>query len=133
MSTNNSSLLRNALIGNSIFCTTSGIAFTLFSASIAAFLGLSASWVILVLGIVLVLYGIEVFYFARKDLIDKAFAKLVIGADVAWVIGSALLIFTTLVIFTTPGKWAIAIIADIVLVFAVLQYVGLKRMTNERS
>jgi len=130
MSTNNSSLLRNALIGNSIFCTTSGVAFALFSAPIASFLGLSTSWVILVLGIGLALYGVEVFYFARKDSIDESFAKFVIGADVAWVIGSALLIFTTLVTFTTPGKWAIAIIADIVLVFAIAQYVGLKRMSK---
>lgn len=130
MSTNNSSLLRNALYGNSIFCTTSGLAFALFSDPIAAFLGLSASWVILVLGIGLMLYGIEVFMFARKESISEGFAKFVIGADLAWVLGSAALIFTNLVAFTTPGKWGIAIVADIVLVFAIMQYVGLRRMAR---
>ena len=130
MSTNNSSLLRNALYGNSIFCTTSGLAFTLFSGPIAAFLGLSVSWIILVLGIGLMLYGIEVFIFARKESISEGFAKLVIGADLAWVLGSAVLIFTNLVAFTPPGKWGIAIIADIVLAFAIVQYMGLRRMTN---
>jgi len=130
MSTNNSSLLRNALYGNSIFCATSGLAFTLFSGPIASFLGLSASWIILVLGIGLLLYGIEVFIFARKENISHGFAKFVIGADIVWVLGSALLIFTNLVAFTSPGKWAIAIIADIGLGFAVVQYVGLRRTST---
>ena len=130
MSTNNSTLLRNAFYGNSIFCSTSGLAFTLFSDPIASFLGLSASWIILVLGIGLFLYGIEVFIFTRKEAINESFAKFVIGADIAWVFGSAFLIFTNLVAFTTPGKWAIAIIADIVLTFAIVQYVGMKRMTK---
>lgn len=127
MSTNNSNLLRNALYGNSIFCTLSGLDFVFFSKPISSFLGLSTSWAILVLGIILVLYGIEVFMFARKEKISEDFAKFVIGADIAWVIGSAILIFSNLVSFTVAGKWAIAIVADIVLVFAIVQYMGLRR------
>ena len=130
MSTYNLSLLRNAFYGNSIFCTTSGLAFVLFSGPIAELLGLSVSWVILVLGIGLVLYGIEVFMFARKESISEGFSKFVIGADLAWVLGSAVLIFTNVVDFTTAGKWAIAIIADIVLAFAIVQFVGLMRMST---
>jgi len=130
MSINNSSLLRKALFGNSIFCATSGLVFTLFSNPIATFLGLQASVVILILGIVLFLYGIEVFIFARKGSINEPFARFVIGADIAWVLGSVVLIFTNLIAFTTPGKWGIAITADIVLVFAIVQFVGLRRMAN---
>jgi len=131
MSTNNSTLLRNALYGNSIFCSTSGLAFALFSSPIATFLGLSASWIILVLGIGLLLYGVEVFIFARKESISESFAKFVIGADLAWVIGSVVLIFGNFAAFTTAGKWAIAVIADIVLVFAIMQYVGLRKMAKK--
>jgi len=130
MSNNNSSLLKKALYGNSIFCSTSGLAFTLFSKPIADFLGLSASWAILALGIGLLLYGIEVFIFARRETISEGFAKFVIGADIAWVLGSMVLIFTSLVDFTIAGKWGIAIIADIVLVFAIVQFVGLKRLAR---
>lgn len=82
------------------------------------------------LGIGLLLYGIEVFIFAKKESISEGFVKFVISADLAWVLGSVVLIFTNLVTFTTAGKWAIAIIADIVLVFAILQYVGLHRMAK---
>jgi len=131
MSTNNSSLLRGALYANSVFCFTSGLAFTLFSKPISTFLGLSAVWIILVLGVVLCLYGIEVFILARRGSVNEGLAKFAIGADIAWVIGSAILIFTNLVAFTTPGKWAIAAIADIVLVFAIGQYMGLRKLQNQ--
>ena len=128
MSTNNSSLLRNALYGNSIFSITSGLAFLLFSKAIATFLGLSVSWVILVLGAGLMLYGWQIYSAAKAEPINTGFAQFAVYADLAWVLGSVVLIFTNLVAFTTLGKWGIAIIADIVLVFAILQYVGLQRM-----
>jgi len=131
MSTNNSSLLRNALYGNSIFCSTSGLAFAIFAKPIAVFLGLSASWVILVLGIGLVLYGIQVFASARAETINHEFAKFVISADIAWVVGSVILIFTNLGAFTVAGKWGIATVADIVLVFAIVQFVGLSRLAKQ--
>jgi hypothetical protein len=130
MSTNNSSLLRNALYGNSAFSLISGLAFMLFSKAIAAFLGLSATWIILVLGAGLLLYGWQIYSAAKAENINRGFAQFAVYADLAWVLGSAVLIFTNLVAFTTPGKWGIAIIADIVLVFAILQYVGLRRMAK---
>jgi hypothetical protein len=54
-------------------------------------------------------------------------AWAVIELDVLWVIGSLILIFTSLVPLTTSGKWAVAITADIVTVCAILQYIGLRR------
>lgn len=130
MSTSKSSLLRNALYGNSIFSFVSGVMFILFSKPIAGFLGLSASWIILVLGSGLILYGIEIFLAARSEPVNRSIARFAVYADLAWVLGSAVLIFANLVPFTDAGKWAIAIIADIVLVFAVLQYVGLRRIAS---
>lgn len=128
MSTNNSSFLRNALYGNSAFSFISGLASILFSGTIANFLGLSASWVILALGVGLILYGIEIYVAARSIPVHKGIATFAVYADLAWVLLSAVLIFANLVDFTTAGKWAIAIVADMVLVFAILQYVGLRRL-----
>jgi hypothetical protein len=118
------------LYGNSAFSFTSGLVSVLFSKSIADFLGLSASWIILALGVGLILYGIEIFLAARAEPVNKALATFAVYADLAWVLGNAVLIFANLVDFTTAGKWAIAIIADIVLVFAILQYVGLRRVAS---
>ena len=130
MSTSNSSLLRNALYGNSIFSFVSGMLFLLFSKAITGFLGLSASWFIFVLGAGLILYGIEIYLAARTNPVNRGIARFAVFADLVWVLGSAVLIFADLVPFTDAGKWAIAIIADIVLVFAVLQYVGLRRIAS---
>lgn len=123
-----SRLLRSALLGNSIFCFLSGLDFVLFSRPVAEFLGLSSPLIILELGVALIAYALLVFSQSRKQSLNRAFAWFAIIADVLWVLGSAVLIFTDVVTFTTAGKWAIAIIADIVLVFAVLQYVGLRRI-----
>jgi hypothetical protein len=130
MSNNNSSLLKNALVGNSVFSFTSGLAFVIFSRAIANFLGVSASWIILVLGAGLLLYGWQIYSAAKADPISAGLAKFAVYADLAWVIGSIILIFANLIPFTTPGKWGIAIIADIVLAFAILQYAGLRRMAK---
>ena len=131
MTTNNSSLLRNMLFGNSAFSFLSGLAFVLFSGAIANFLGISATWIILALGIGLILYGIEIFIAARAEPVNRGIAKFAVYADLAWVLGSAVLIFANLVDFSTAGKWAIAIVADIVLVFAILQFIGLRRLKSQ--
>lgn len=130
-STQDKSLLRSALLGNSIFCFLSGLDFALFSGPVAKFLGLSSPTVIFVLGIILAGYALVVFSQSRMQPLNFSFAQLVIIADVLWVIGSALLIFTNLVAFTTTGKWTIAIIADIVLIFAITQFVGLRRIVHK--
>jgi hypothetical protein len=123
-------LLRSALLGNSIFSFLSGLDFVLFSRPVATFLGVSSPTAILILGILLIAFAYVVFTQARNPSPDRSFTKVVIAADVLWVLGSAVLIFSDLMFFTTSGKWAIAIIADIVLFFAILQYAGLRRMRD---
>lgn len=123
-------LLRSALLGNSIFSFLSGLDLVLFSRPIAKFLGLSSPLVMLELGVALIAYAALVFSQSRRQPLSRSFAWFAIIADVLWVLGSAALIFTDAVAFTTAGKWGLAIVADIVLVFAALQYVGLRRISN---
>lgn len=129
-STYNKSLLRSVLLGNSIFCFLSGLDFVLFSGPATGFLGLSSPSAILVLGVILVIYALVVFRQSRAQNLNLSFARFAIIADVLWVIGSTVLVFTNLVAFTIVGKWAIALVADIVLVFAILQFIGLRRITD---
>ena len=130
MLANHSSLLRNTLFSNSAFSFLSGVAFLLFSGAIANFLGVSASWIVLALGVGLIVYSIELYLAARADPVNTSIAKFAVYADLVWVLGSAVLIFANLIPFSTAGKWAIAIVADIVLVFAILQYIGLRRLAK---
>ncbi len=123
-----SSLLRRALLGNSIFSTLSGLFFLFDAAPIAAFLGLDMPMMIQVLGVNLLVFAVIVYKVATATPINRTLASIIIALDVAWVVGSIVLIFSNLLPLTTSGKWGIAIVADIVACFAIAQYIGLRRM-----
>lgn len=97
-------LLHSALLGNSIFCFLSGLDFTLFSRPVAEFLGLPSSVVILALGIGLIAYTLVVFLQSRAQPLNLPFVRFDILADILWVIGSTVLVFTNLVAFTSAAN-----------------------------
>ena len=130
MSINQSYFLKNALLSDSALSFISGVAFLLFSRAIAGFVGLPSSWIILALGIGFIIYAIELYLAAKSEPVNTSIAKFAVYLNLAWVLGSAVLIFANLVHLTIAGKWAMAIIADVVLVFAILQYVGLRRVAK---
>ena len=125
--TSSSSLLQRAIQGNGAFSLLSGLIFILAANPVAAFLGGVSSTVLMALGVGLLIYAADLFFVARQSPIKPLYAWLFIIADIAWVLGSALLLMTDWVAFTNAGWWTVAIVADIVAVFAILQYVGLKR------
>ena len=51
-------------------------------------------------------------------------------ADVIWVLASMVIVLDGLVPLTTAGFWGVLIIADVVAVFAVLKYIGLRRLAG---
>ena len=55
---------------------------------------------------------------------------IAVELDVVWVVGSAVLLVTKALPFTPVGVWAVAIVADIVAIFAIVQYLGLRRMSR---
>ena len=121
-------LLRHALQGNGIFSGVSGLAFILAAKPIAAFLGLDAPLVLAGLGVGLVLYAAGLFREGAREPLNRQFAVVAILLDLAWVVGSAVLLLTNWLPFTTAGSWAVAIVADVVAVFAILQFIGLRRL-----
>jgi hypothetical protein len=125
-----SSLLKNALFVDSAVSFITGIAFLLFSKAITGFLGMSTAWIIPVVGVVALIYSVEIFLAARAEPVNTGIAKVAVYGNLVWVLASAVLIFANVVSFTTAGKWVIAISADIVLVLAIAQYMGMKRLVN---
>jgi hypothetical protein len=128
--TSKSNLLSRTLQGNSIFSGLSGIVFIVAAGPLAAFLGLDAPLVLMIIGVSLLLYAVGLFQTATRKPISRSLALTAIILDVAWVAGSWLLLLTGWLPLTTEGKWAVAIVAEIVSVFAILQYIGLRRMVN---
>jgi len=121
-------LLRRALQGNAIFTALSGLALIVAAKSIAAFIGLNQPAILFGLGLILAIDAVILFREAAREPINRTVAMLAIELDAAWVIGSIVLLVSGWVPFTTAGNWTIAIVADIVAVFAVVQFVGLRRL-----
>ena len=122
-----SNLLRNAPRGNALFSGLSGIVSLLAAQSLATFTGLQEPLVFVVLGVVLILFAIDLIWIASPDIINRRIAVAVILLDAVWVAGSVIILLFDLVPLTVAGRWTIALLAEVVALFAILQTIGLRR------
>ncbi len=120
-------ILRRALRGNGVFSELSGLVLALGAKPIASFMGIEGTAVLTGLGIVLMLYGIDLFWVASQPEIDRRLGWTAVYLDIAWVISSYTLLLAGWLPLTTAGIWAIALLAEVVGGFAIWQYVGLRR------
>lgn len=123
-----STYLRRVLYGNAVFSGISGLVCIAASGLVAAFLGLDAAPVILGLGAGLAAYAALLSFQASRPVISRPFVLFAVGADVAWVLLSILLLTTHWIPFAPEGKWATGIVAAIVEVFATLQFMAWRKM-----
>ena len=123
-----SSFLQRVLKVDGTFSAVSGGLFVAGAGPLVAFLGLNATWPLMVIGIGLLLYGADLWYFATREQFNPAWVKVSIALDVAWIVGSWLILLAGWPELTTAGKWAVAIVADVVMVMAILKYVGLRKL-----
>jgi uncharacterized membrane protein HdeD (DUF308 family) len=119
-------LLRKALMGNALFSTLSGLTILLAQGWVLHILGLSPDVSLLILGIGLLVFAVILVINARRQQVKTSDAWIAVVMDLAWVLGSAVLIFV--VPFSTEGKWVVGIVAELVLFFAVLQFAGIRRI-----
>jgi hypothetical protein len=123
-------LLKKALTGNAVFSVVSGVAILFANRWLVKFLGLPDNVSLALLGISLVVYAMLLWLNARKAKIKIAGAWVAIVIDVVWAIGSYALI--VVVRFSVGGKWVVALVAELVLAFAVLQWMGVRRILKSR-
>src|SRR6516162_5082039 len=119
-------LLRKALIGNALFSTLSALTILFAQGWVLRILGLPSSVNLLVLGAGLIVFAVTLMINAGKRQVKKSDAWIAVCMDLAWVLGSYVLIFT--VSFSTEGKWVLGVVAELVLLFAVLQFLGIRRI-----
>ncbi len=67
---------------------------------------------------------------ARRPKIRITDAWVAVIMDVIWVVGSYALIFV--VPFSVGGKWVVALVAELVLAFAILQWLGIRRVRKSQ-
>lgn len=123
-----SKLLRNALRGNAIFCALSGLVVLLAAQALAPFTGIDNPAVFVVLGIILLPYAAFLFWVSAQETINRTFGRTAVILDVAWVIGSIIILAGNFLPLTVAGKWTIALLADAVAIFAIVQAIGLRRL-----
>jgi hypothetical protein len=124
--------LRYALIGNASFSTITGVFIVIAHDWTARLLGLSGTANLVGLGIGLLIFAAALLINARRPELRIAEAWAVVLMDLAWVAGSYLALL--IAPFSAEGKWVIAMVADLVLVFAVLQWIGIHRIqSHERA
>jgi len=123
-----SRLLRRALQTNAVFSAISGAGILLASGSVARLLGVELSWPIALLGADLLLFAAWVGYEAMQGVLRVRRARAVLALDIAWVVASALLIALDPFGLSATGKWAVAAVADVVAIFALIEFLGLRRL-----
>lgn len=121
-------LLRLALRGNGLFSGLSGLLAIIAGGAVANFIGAGDAALFAFLGASLVLYALLLAYLASRETLDARLTWAAIGADVLWVLASVAILATDAFGLSTGGRWLVLILADVVAVFAVVQYVGLRRM-----
>ena len=118
--------LRNSLLGNAVFSTLSGLTFVLAGGAVANFIGLEQVALVRAAGIGLLGFAGYVAFVATRSEIDRKAAFAIVIGDLSWVAGTVPVVM--LDILSANGMIAAVVVADIVLLFAVLQYFGIRRV-----
>lgn len=122
-------LLRRALQGNAAFSTVSGLAFIFAAKPLAAFLGPVPPAALVGTGLGLLAFAAGLLRNSLRTDISRVEAWLAVAGDLLWVVGSGTAVMSANVLgLTRGGTWAVVLVADVVLLFAVLQYLGLRKL-----
>jgi hypothetical protein len=126
-----SRFLRYSLRANGVFSTLSGFAFLGASRAVAGVLGDVPPALVASVGAQLVLFAAALVWIASRDRPPRSLVIGVICADLAWVLGTIVVVQAELL---SSGGTTLAIaIADVVLVLAILQSVGLYKAGSPRD
>lgn len=120
-----SGLLRTTLRVNSVFSALTGIVMIAFGAPLSDRLGTGTPAILIGLGAATAAYALALWWTASRERIDRRLAVTAVMMDAAWVLGSAVLVAAGPL--TAAGNWTAVLVADVVLLFAVLQFLGLRR------
>jgi hypothetical protein len=119
-------LLATTLTVNAVATALSGVALTVGAIPLAPAFGLPGPLPLAAFGLALVAFALYVWW-VRKEPLDLAHARAVFTMDVAYVVASVALIVAWPGALSSLGRIAVALMADVVAVFALLEFVGLRR------
>jgi hypothetical protein len=124
------SFLTTVLRADGVFSLVSAAITILASRPVAEMIGLETPGALVVLGLVLLGYGAMLVFFADRSPANRRVAQIAVVLNMLWVIDSYAGLLVGFFPVNTAGKWAIALIAEAVFVFGVLQIVALRRLSK---
>ena len=125
--------LRIALLANGTFSGVSGCTIMYFAHPLNDLLGTSSrlpDTALIILGALLAGFATTLYVVAMQQTAYVGWVKLIVGLDVAWVVGSVLLVVLGTGILSSIGRTIVIGVAVAVAGFALAQYVGLKPATG---
>ena len=121
------SLLPKVLRADGVFALLSGSLLLLAARPVAELIDLSNPMALAAVGIVLLGYAGMLLYYAAREERNRNIGWLAIILNLGWVIGSYAGLLLGIFPVNTAGKWAIAIVAEVVFIFAVAEYIALRK------
>jgi hypothetical protein len=123
-------LLRSALRGNALFSVLSSVVILAMNRRLVVFLGLPSDADLSALGIGLLVYAGWLLWNARRETIRIVEAWIAVMLDILWVVGSYALLFAATL--SSGGKWIVGLVAEMVFLFGLMQWLGLRRIGRSR-
>jgi len=124
--TDRTSFLRRSLQLDGIASGLCGVLLVVAASPISAVIGLAEPGIARVVGALLVVYAAALLWNGERATVSRAEAVAAVVLNAGWVIGSAVVILAGPL--TLIGNLAVAALAAAVLLFAVLEVVGLTRL-----
>jgi hypothetical protein len=92
-------------------------------------LGLELAIVFELLGLGVIAFGVLCAWIASREALPAGWARVILAADLAWLLGSVLVLALP-ASWTTAGVVGIVVVALIVADLAILEYLGLRRLST---
>lgn len=95
---------------------------------VANFLGLANPGTVVAMGLGALVYdGGRLLWASLSHPFDRRVAQLSLVANAAWAVASALILALDLFAMPTALWWSVAVLADFAAIFAIVQWIGLRR------
>jgi hypothetical protein len=122
--------LQRIIQADGLYCLVLGTVLALVHQDVSLRTGLDPAVLLLILGIGTALWGIGIFGWSTYRQWDTAFPRLVIGANIAWVVLSLLLLIADPFGLTDTGRFHIIWVGAIVGLLIVMQIITLRRAAS---
>ncbi len=121
---NSERFLSRILIADGVVSGVCGLGLVVAPGPIATLIGLRSGAVVAAVGVGLLAYAATLVAGARRESARRT-AALAVALNVAWLLGTVLVILAGWL--SREGNWALILIGDVVLVFALLEGIGWRK------